>query len=158
MEFDPARPLPPVQGPSAEDWERMVDAMEAVVHRGNQGFRENGTAWAYIGRDGISYRMAGKSGTAQVVEIRQGEEYDEEELDEYNRKHAWFMAFAPADDPQIAMAVLVENGGGGSSVAAPVVREIMDRYFKAGEQPELLAAHGAAHEAAAPEPAQQTRR
>ena len=111
-----------------EDWERMVDAMEDVVHRGNKGYRQNGTAWAYIGRD-ISYRMAGKSGTAQVVGIPQGQEYDEEELDEYQRKHAWFIAFAPADAPLLAVAVLVENGGGGSSVAAPVVREVLDAYL-----------------------------
>jgi len=128
VEYDPPPPLPHIQGPTPDDWERMVDAMESVVHRGNQAFRENGTAWYYIGRD-IEYRMAGKSGTAQVVEIRQGEEYDEEELDEYNRKHAWFMAFAPADDPLIALAVLVENGGGGSSQAAPVAREVIDAYL-----------------------------
>ncbi|MDZ7669582.1 MAG: penicillin-binding transpeptidase domain-containing protein [Gammaproteobacteria bacterium] len=127
-EFDPPPPLPPVTGPSPDDWERMVDAMEAVVHRGNEGYRQNGTAWYYIGQD-ISYRMAGKSGTAQVVEILQGQEYDEEELDEYQRKHAWFMAFAPADDPVIALAVLVENGGGGSSVAGPVAREVIDAYL-----------------------------
>ncbi len=127
-EFDPPRPLPRVQGPSADDWEQMVDAMEDVVHRGNQGYGNNGTAWAYIGRD-IGYRMAGKSGTAQVVEIKQGEEYDEEELDEYRRKHAWFIAFAPADDPVIALAVLVENGGAGSSVAGPVAREVLDAYI-----------------------------
>ena len=117
-----------VEGPTTEDWERLVDAMEDVVHRGNQGYRQNGTAWAHIGR-GISYRMAGKSGTAQVVAIPEGEEYDEEELDEYQRKHAWFIAFAPADKPQIAVAVLVENGGGGSSVAAPVAREVIDAYL-----------------------------
>lgn len=127
-EFDPPQPLPPVQGPSPDDWEHMVDAMEAVVNRGNKGYRQNGTAWYYIGRD-ISYRMAGKSGTAQVVKIRQGETYDEEELDEYQRKHAWFIAFAPADDPVIALAVLVENGGGGSAVAAPVAREVIDAYL-----------------------------
>ena len=106
----------------------MVDSMEDVVHRGNKGFRGNGTAWAYIGRD-IAYRMAGKSGTAQVVEIRQGEEYHEEELAEFNRKHAWFIAFAPADAPEIALAVLVENGGGGSSVAAPIAREVIDAFL-----------------------------
>ncbi|MEM1435783.1 MAG: penicillin-binding protein 2 [Pseudomonadota bacterium] len=127
-EFNPPTALPGVVGPSPDDWERMVDSMEDVVHRGNRGFGGNGTAWAYIGRD-ISYRMAGKSGTAQVVEIRQGEEYDAEELDEYSRKHAWFIAFAPADDPLLALAVLVENGGGGSSVAGPVAREIMDAYL-----------------------------
>ena len=111
-----------------QDWERMVDAMEDVVHRGNKGYGENGTAWAYIGRD-ISYRMAGKSGTAQVVGIPQGKEYTEEELNEYQRKHAWFIAFAPADAPLLAVAVLVENGGGGSSVAAPVAREVLDAYL-----------------------------
>jgi penicillin-binding protein 2 len=128
VEFDPPRPMPRVQGPEPNDWELMVDAMEDVVHRGNKGFRQNGVAWAHIGRD-IGYRMAGKSGTAQVVEIKQGEEYDDAELDEYNRKHAWFIAFAPADDPVIAVAVLVENGGGGSSVAGPVAREILDAYL-----------------------------
>jgi penicillin-binding protein 2 len=133
-EFDPPPQPPPIQGPSAEDWERMVDAMEDVVHRGGGGFRANGTAWYYIGQN-IPYRMAGKSGTAQVVEIRQGEAYDEDELDEYQRKHAWFIAFAPADDPVIALAVLVENGGGGSSVAAPVAREVIDAYL----QPQLAA-------------------
>ncbi|MCZ6619464.1 MAG: penicillin-binding protein 2 [Gammaproteobacteria bacterium] len=128
VEVDPLPPLPPVEGPSADDWERMVDAMEDVVHRGKMGYRQNGVAWAHIGRN-ISYRMAGKSGTAQVVEIKQGEEYDEEELDEYSRKHAWFIAFAPADDPAIALAVLVENGGGGSSVAAPIAREVIDHFL-----------------------------
>lgn len=127
-EFDPPPAPSPVQGPGADDWERMVDAMEDVVHRGGGGFRANGTAWYYIGQN-IPYRMAGKSGTAQVVEIRQGEAYDEEALDEYQRKHAWFIAFAPADDPAIALAVLVENGGGGSSVAAPVAREVIDAYL-----------------------------
>ena len=123
-----ATPPEQVTGLEPDDWERMVDAMEDVVHRGNQGYQQNGTAWAYIGQD-IRYRMAGKSGTAQVVEIPQGAEYDEEELDEYQRKHAWFMAFAPADLPELAVAVLVENGGGGSSVAGPVVREVLDAYL-----------------------------
>ena len=128
VEFDPPQPFPPVAGPSADDWERMVDAMEDVVHRGNKGYRQNGVAWAYIGQN-IAYRMAGKSGTTQVVEIKQGEEYDEEALDEYSRKHAWFIAFAPADDPVIALAVLVENGGGGSSVAGPIAREVIDHFL-----------------------------
>ncbi len=125
-------PPPAVTGLMPQDWERMVDAMADVVHRGNMGFRQDGTAWYYIGRN-IPYRMAGKSGTAQVVEIRQGEVYDEEGLDEFQRKHAWFIAFAPADNPQIALAVLVENGGGGSSVAAPVARAVVDAYL----QPQL---------------------
>ncbi len=121
-----------------EDWEEMVRSMEDVVHRGNQGFRGNGTAWAYIGRD-IDYRMAGKSGTAQVVEIRQGEEYEEEELSEFDRKHAWFIAFAPVDNPTIALAVLVENGGGGSSVAAPVARAVVDAHMSLQRERSLSA-------------------
>ena len=114
---------------TGEDWENMVASLEDVVHRGNQGFRRNGTAWAYIGQD-IEYRMAGKSGTAQVVEISQGEEYDEETLSEFDRKHAWFIAFAPVENPTIALAVLVENGGGGSSVAGPVARAVLDAYMQ----------------------------
>ena len=110
-------------------WDLVHESMEMVVHRGNQGFGENGTAWAYIGRN-IDYRMAGKSGTAQVVGIAQGEEYDEEILSERQRKHAWFVAFAPIEDPQIAIAVLVENGGGGSSVASPVARGVLDHFMQ----------------------------
>ena len=121
-----------VEGPSAADWAAMVGAMEDAIHLGNQGYLRNGVAWAYIGQD-IDYRMAGKSGTAQVVGIPQGEEYDEELLDEYHRKHAWFMAFAPVDDPVIALAAFVENGGGGSSVAGPVVREVLDAYLLDGQ-------------------------
>ncbi len=110
------------------DWERMIDAMEDVVHRGNKGLGEDGTAWPFVGQD-INYRMAGKSGTAQVVEIKQGNEYVGDDLDEYNRKHAWFTAFAPADEPIIAVAVLVENGGGGSSVAGPIARAVIDAHL-----------------------------
>lgn len=117
-----------VEGLADTDWELMVDAMEDVIHLGNQGYLRNGIAWAHIGMD-IGYRLAGKSGTAQVVEIPQGEEYDEELLDEYSRKHAWFMAFAPADDPVIALSAFVENGGGGSAVAGPIVREVVDAYL-----------------------------
>jgi penicillin-binding protein 2 len=117
-----------IVGISEEDWENMVDSMEDVVHRGGKGFRGNGTAWAYIGQK-IGYRMAGKSGTSQVVEINQGEVYDEGKLSEFRRKHAWFIAFAPVDNPTIAVAVLVENGGGGSSVAAPVAKAVIDAHL-----------------------------
>ncbi len=117
---------------AAEHWETVIGGMEQVVHRGNQGFGESGTAWFYIGQD-IRYRMAGKSGTAQVVGIKQGELYDEELLTERQRKHAWFVAFAPVEAPTIALAVLVENGGGGSSVAAPVAKAVVDHYLLKGE-------------------------
>lgn len=113
-------------------WQLIISSMEKVVHRGNQVFGENGTAWAHIGRD-IQYRMAGKSGTAQVVGIKQGEVYNADELEERLRKHAWFMAFAPVENPQIAVAVLLENGGGGSAFAAPVARQVIDYYLLHGE-------------------------
>ena len=127
-EVDPPASVPAVGGIEPSDWESMIAAMEDVVHRGNLGYRQSGTAFPYIGQD-ISYQMAGKSGTAQVVEIPQGEEYDEEELEEFKRKHAWFIAFAPVERPTIALAVLVENGGGGSSVAAPIARQVADAYL-----------------------------
>jgi penicillin-binding protein 2 len=103
------------------DWEKMIDAMEAVVHG------PRGTAKG-IGRN-ISYRIAGKTGTAQVVGIKQDEEYDVEKVKERNQDHGLFVGFAPADDPRIAIAVIVENGGGGSSSAAPVARQVLDAYL-----------------------------
>ncbi len=103
------------------DWERMVDAMESVVHG------KRGTAQG-IGRD-VSYRIAGKTGTAQVVGIKQDEEYDVEKVRERNQDHGLFIAFAPADKPRIAIAVIVENGGGGSTSAAPVARQVLDAYL-----------------------------
>ena len=111
-----------------QHWSRMALAMGDVIHRGNQGFDQNGTAWAYIGMD-IPYTMAGKSGTAQVISHDRDREYNEEELDEYERNHALFIAFAPIQDPKIAVAVVVENSGGGSRVAAPVARAVIDTHL-----------------------------
>ena len=120
--------MPNIAGPQREDWEGVILGMRSVVHRGNKGYRQNGTAWAHIGMR-IPYEMAGKSGTSQVVEIAQDEEYDEELLPEEHRKHALFIAFAPVYDPQIAVAVVIENGGGGSSQAGPVARAVIDSYM-----------------------------
>jgi penicillin-binding protein 2 len=78
---------------------------------------------------GLEYKVAGKTGTAQVFEVAQDEEYDEETVLEKLRDHALFVSYAPADDPQIAIAVIVENGGHGSSVAAPIARRIMDAFL-----------------------------
>jgi penicillin-binding protein 2 len=125
VEWDPPPRMPDVVGPTRDDWERLVAAMEMVVSRGNLGYGQSGTAFPYIGQN-LAYRMAGKSGTAQVVGIKQGDVYREDELKEFERKHAWFIAFAPAEAPQIAVSVLVENGGGGSAVAAPVARKVID--------------------------------
>jgi penicillin-binding protein 2 len=74
--------------------------------------------------------MAGKSGTVQVISVGQEEEYDQENLDEKFQDHALFVSFAPLDNPKIAVAVIVENGNSGSRVAAPIAKEIMDKYLK----------------------------
>ena len=81
------------------------------------------------GRRSSVYRIAGKSGTAQVVAIRQGEKYDSAKLAERHRDHALFVAFAPVHDPKIAVAVMVENGESGSGVAAPVAKQVMDAWL-----------------------------
>jgi penicillin-binding protein 2 len=103
-------------------------AMEAVTKPG-------GTAAG--ASYGAPYRMAGKTGTAQVIAIKQGEKYDAKKVSEYNRDHAWFIAFAPADKPRIALAVLAENGGHGGSTAAPIARKVMD-YYLLGKVPQPL--------------------
>jgi len=78
---------------------------------------------------GLNYHIAGKTGTAQVIGIKQDEEYDAELVAKRNRDHALFIAFAPVEDPKIAVAVIVENGEHGSSTAAPVARKIIDAYM-----------------------------
>jgi len=79
--------------------------------------------------EGIDYRIAGKTGTAQVFGLAQEEEYEAEEIAEKLRDHALFIAFAPAERPEVAVAVVVENGGSGGAVAAPIAREILDAWF-----------------------------
>jgi len=76
-----------------------------------------------------AYGIAGKTGTAQVFSIRQKERYRESEVAEHRRDHALFVAFAPVEDPRIAVAVIVENGGHGGAVAAPVARRVIDSYL-----------------------------
>lgn len=123
-----ARIMPDIDRVPNHVWDTIIDGMVQVVNRGNQGYGENGTAWAHIGQK-IPYIMAGKSGTSQLVEIQQGKTYEELELDDHLQKHAWFVAFAPVEDPQIAIAAIVENGGGGSEIAGPVVRAVADEYL-----------------------------
>lgn len=89
--------------------------------------KPGGTA-AMAGR-GTPYTFAGKTGTAQVIAIKQGEKYDESRVAERHRDHALFVAFAPAEQPKIAVGILVENGGHGSSTAAPIARLIFDYYL-----------------------------
>lgn len=83
---------------------------------------------------GAQYTIAGKTGTAQVVGIKQGQKYDERRVSERHRDHALFVAFAPAESPRIALAVLVENGGHGGSTAAPIARAVFD-YYLLGKRP-----------------------
>lgn len=89
--------------------------------------RPGGTA-AQAGAN-APYAIAGKTGTAQVVGMKQGEKYVESRVAERHRDHALFVAFAPADDPKIAVGILVENGGHGGSVAAPIARKVFDYYI-----------------------------
>jgi penicillin-binding protein 2 len=103
-----------------QNLELVRDAMVDVT-------RPGGTAAA--AGSGAAYKFAGKTGTAQVVGMKQNEKYDERRVHERLRDHAWFIAYAPADSPQIALAVLVENGGHGSSAAAPIARKVFDYYL-----------------------------
>ena len=107
--------------------QRVTDAMVDVMRPGGTA------AWAGTG---AQYRIAGKTGTAQVVAMKPGEKYDERRVAERLRDHALFIAYAPADQPTIALAVLVENGGHGSSSAAPIARKLLDFYLL-GKEPEI---------------------
>jgi penicillin-binding protein 2 len=122
-------PIPDIVLRDPTYWDAGRIGMEQVVH----GAR--GTAHK-VGAKSV-YRIAGKSGTAQVVAIKQGEKYDRSKVQERHRDHALFVAFAPADDPKIAVAVMVENGESGSGVAAPVVKQVMDAWLL-GEDGQLI--------------------
>ena len=98
----------------------MVDTVSSV----------RGTAFGM--RSGLTYSVAGKTGTAQVVGIAQDATYDEEALSEYQRNHGWFIAFAPVENPEIVLAVLTENSGGGSS-AYPIARAMLDYWMSRDE-------------------------
>lgn len=86
---------------------------------------------------GAPYAIAGKTGTAQVVGIKQGARYDEKRLARKHRDHALFIAYAPAENPAIVVAVMVENGGSGSGTAAPIARAVFD-YYLTGKRPDSL--------------------
>ncbi len=97
----------------------VIDAMVDV--------NVNGTGRAAF--QGAPYKVAGKTGTAQVIGIKQNEKYDANRIDERHRDHSLFIAFAPADEPKIALAVIVENGGFGALAAAPIARQAFDYYL-----------------------------
>jgi penicillin-binding protein 2 len=85
---------------------------------------------------GSKYKWAGKTGTAQVVTVKQTESTKHKEADERKREHAWFIAFGPVDDPKIAISVLVENAGFGATNAAPIARKVLDAYLLGDEATE----------------------
>ncbi len=114
-------PMPDIVLRDPKFWDYSRFGMEQVMHG------PRGTA-AKVGAS-AAYRMAGKSGTAQVVAIKQGEKYDRSKVQERHRDHALFIAYAPAEAPQIAVAVLVENGESGSGVAAPVAKAVLDAWL-----------------------------
>ncbi|WP_211828955.1 penicillin-binding protein 2 [Kistimonas asteriae] len=108
-----------IQDRSAKEWDAIIDAMTDVVAS------PRGTAYWRIGRH-LKYSMAGKTGTAQVVGIAQGEKYDAAQLEEFQRDHGLFIGFAPVENPQIAVAVVVEND---SSLASTIAKKVMDAYL-----------------------------
>jgi penicillin-binding protein 2 len=108
-----------VQGVAAEDWQRVIHGMIGVTQRGTA---------AAIGAH-APYIFGGKTGTAQVFTVARTEKYNASKINERLRDHSWFIAFAPADAPRIALAVLEENGGAGASAAAPIARKVLDAYL-----------------------------
>lgn len=119
------RPLPAIELKDQANWEIIVDAMVAVTSG------PHGTA--VRASRGAAYSIAGKTGTAQVYTVGQTEKYDEKTIAERLRDHALFVAFAPAAAPKLVIAVLVENGGHGSSAAAPIARAVFDAYLLRGK-------------------------
>ncbi len=135
-------PVPPkVEGVSDAAYKAVIKAMRDVVHGPRGTARRIGV--------GLPYEIAGKTGTAQVRSIPQGQKYDAENTPKKYRDHSLFIAFAPVDDPKIALAVVVEHGGSGSKVAAPIAKEIIDYYlverlglYPRARKPELASSDG----------------
>jgi penicillin-binding protein 2 len=107
-----------------------------VIYDGMVGAVTQPGATAYLAFRGAPYKLAGKTGTAQVVTVKQTESTKRQDADVRKREHAWFIAFAPVDDPKIAISVLVENGGFGGSTAGPIARKVLDTYLLADEPAE----------------------
>jgi penicillin-binding protein 2 len=112
--------MKPIDIATDEQWGVVFDGMQGAVG-------PSGTA--HVAGTGVKYRWAGKTGTAQVVTVKQTESTKHVEADERKREHAWFIAFGPVDDPKIAVSVLVENAGFGATNAAPIARKVLDAYL-----------------------------
>jgi penicillin-binding protein 2 len=111
--------MPPVNLGTPDQW--------SVIYDGMLGATTTGTA--FMAGRGAKYKIAGKTGTAQVFTIKQTENTRAKITDERKRDHAWFIAYAPAEEPRIAISVLVENGGFGAAAAAPIARKVLDAYL-----------------------------
>jgi penicillin-binding protein 2 len=112
--------MKPLNVATSDQWDVVYDGMLGATSAG-------GTA--YAAGLGAKYKIAGKTGTAQVFTIKQTDNTRAKIVDERKRDHAWFIAYAPADDPTIAISVLVENGGFGASAAAPIARKVLDSFL-----------------------------
>jgi len=117
----------PVEGVRGEPVAIKPEHLE-LVRSAMVGVTSPGGTAVKAGLD-AGYTIAGKTGTAQVIGMKQDQKYDASKLREEHRDHALFIAFAPAEDPRLAMALLVENGGSGSGTAAPIAREVFDFYL-----------------------------
>ena len=122
--LDP-HPMPDIVLHDKHAWDQVSQGMQMVMHD------PRGIARAAAA--GAQYRIAGKSGTAQVVAIKQGERYNRDKTLERHRDNALFVGFAPAERPGIVVAVMIENGEAGGRVAGPVVREVMDAWLLDGQ-------------------------
>jgi penicillin-binding protein 2 len=118
----------PVDMATEDQWNVIYDGMMGAVTQPG--------ATAYLAFRGALYKLAGKTGTAQVVTVKQTESTKHQDADVRKREHAWFIAFAPVDDPKIAISVLIENGGFGGSTAGPIARKVLDTYLLADESAE----------------------
>ena len=105
------------------------------------GVTEEARGTGHTAMLGAAYSVAGKTGTAQVVGVAQNSVYDADALEEEYRDNGLFIAFAPADKPEIAIAVVVENHGGGGSTAAPVARKVLDAFFGSEDYVAQLVTH-----------------
>ncbi|AVI63724.1 penicillin-binding protein 2 [Halomonas sp. M1] len=121
--------LPDIELDNEGWWGRIFSGMEKVLTGSEGTARRTGV--------GLEYRMGGKSGTAQVFSLGQDQRYNAEELEERLRDHALFMAFAPLENPQIAVSVIVENAGGGSTHAAHLARAMTDAWLLKERAPEV---------------------
>ncbi len=127
-------PVTRMQTPTAKETHRINFRPEYLELVKSAMVEVNRVGTGRVAFAGAEYVAAGKTGTAQVIGIKQGERYDAKKIEERFRDHSLFMSFAPVDNPRLAVAVIVENGGFGAQAAAPIVRKVFD-YFLLGKLP-----------------------